>query len=201
MRPTSVALFALALLAAGCGKSSSGPPSYDPDALARAAIAQLDKNGNGTIEGAELDACPSLRSALPAIDKNKDKALSADELTERFRAYKATGVTSASVSCTVRLNGQPLEGATVTFTPEEFLKGTIAGGSGTSDKTGALGFTTEGTNTPGLAFGLYRVSVSKKNAAGTETIPARYNTATTLGREVSPDPRGGGTIELSLTSP
>jgi hypothetical protein len=182
-------------LLAGCGSGGpSGPPAYDPDALARAALAQFDKNNNGTIEGAELDACPSLKSALAAIDKNKDKALSADELADRFRAYKATNVTTASVSCTVRLNGQPLEGATVTFTPEDFLKDTISGGSGTSDVGGNVA-------TPPLPFGLYRISVSKKNAAGVEAIPARYNTATTLGREVSPDPRGGNTIELNLTSP
>lgn len=183
------------LLAAGCGSGgTSGPPAYDAEALARAAVAQLDKNKNGTIEGAELDACPALKAALAAIDKNKDKVVSADELADRFRAYKATGVTATSVSCTVRLNGQPLEGATVVFTPEEFLKDTISGGSGESDLGGNVPL-------PPLAFGLYRVSVSKKTAAGAESIPARYHSPTTLGREVSPDPRGGTTIDLNLTSP
>ena len=195
MRLTAGVLLALSLSAAGCGSGgTSGPPAYDPDALARAAIAQFDKNGNGTLEGAELDACPSLKSALAALDKNKDKAISADELADRFRSYKATGVSATSFSCSVRLNGQPLEGATVAFTPEDFMKGTITGGSGTTDRGGNV------ESSP-LPFGFYRIVVSKKNAAGAEAIPAKYNTATTLGREISPDPRGGNTLELNLTSP
>jgi hypothetical protein len=43
------------------------------------------------------------------------------------------------------------------------------------------------SDTPaGLALGLYRIRVSKM-VDGKETIPARYNTETTLGQEVSMD--------------
>jgi hypothetical protein len=191
------------LTAPGCGGSNTpgSPPAYDPDALARAAITQFDRNGNGTIEGSELDACPSLKSALAAIDKNKDKAISQDELAERFKAYKATNLTTTSFTCIVRLNGQPLDGATVTFVPEDFLKGTITGGSGKSDASGSVAVTMDGTTTSGLPYGLYRITVSKKSAGGAEAIPARYANGTALGREVSPDPRGGTVIELALTAP
>ena len=101
----------------------------------------------------------------------------------------------------MRLNGQPLEQAIVTFIPEEFMDPTIKGGSGTTDMNGTASVAAEASSTPGLAYGLYRITVSKKTVTGTETIPLRYNTATTLGRELSPDPRGGTSIELSLTSP
>jgi hypothetical protein len=187
----------------GCGGDGGpgSPPAYDPDALAKAAITQLDKNGNGTIEGSELDACPSLKSALAAIDKNKDKALAQDELAERFKAYKATKLATTTFSCGVKFNGQPLEGATVTFVPEEFLKGTITGGSGKSDATGNVAIVQEGTGNPGLPYGLYRITVSKKNASGAEILPAKYVNGTALGREISPDPRGGTSLDLLLTSP
>lgn len=202
MRPFAGVLLLYFLCVVGCGGGSGTvpPPAYDPDALAKAAIEQCDKNRNGTLEGSELDGCPALKVKLTfeAIDKNKDKAVSADELADRFRSYRATGVSVTSVACTVRLNGQPLDGATVTFTPEAFLAGVIKGGSGKSDPDGGVALAGEAGG--GLPFGMYRITVSKKTEAGAETIPAKYNTATALGREVSPD-RGGTTINLDLTSP
>jgi len=187
----------------GCGGSGPGgsPPAYDPDALAKAAVNQCDRNSNGTIEGSELDTCPSLKFALTAIDKNKDKAISQDELADRFKSYKSTNLATTSFSCLVRFNGQPLSDATLTFTPEDFLKGTITGGTGKTDGAGTAVITQDGTSITGLPYGLYRISVSKKGPSGSETIPARYVNGSALGRELSPDPRGGTAIELVLTSP
>ena len=52
---------------------------------------------------------------------------------------------------------------------------------------------------PGLPCGLYRITVSKKGADGKETLPTKFNTETTLGREVSADPRSGDSaIHLDL---
>jgi hypothetical protein len=197
------AVFASPLLA-GCGGGKNAPlsaPSYDPGGMAQAAIGQYDKNGNGSLEGAELDAVPSLKFALAGIDKNKDKAVSRDELTARFESYKAADVGALGVSCTVRLNGVPVAGAVVTFVPEDCMKGTVKGGSGTSGDDGITEIQGEG-GVPGLAYGLYKITVSKKNAAGGEELPARYHAQTILGREVFADARGGSpTIELNLTSP
>jgi hypothetical protein len=196
------ALFAFPLLA-GCGgkNASLSAPSYDPSGMAQAAVSQYDKNGNGSLEGAELDAVPSLKFALAAIDKNKDKAISRDELTTRFEAYKAADVGALGVSCTVKLNSNILVGAVVTFVPEDCMKGTVTGGSGTSRDDGAVEIKGDG-GVPGLSYGLYKITVSKKNAGGTEELPARYHAQTILGREVFADARGGSpTIELNLTSP
>jgi hypothetical protein len=54
---------------------------------------------------------------------------------------------------------------------------------------------------PGVPYGFYRIQVSRKDAEGKETIPARYNSETTLGQEVGPrTPGGRGMLALPLTS-
>jgi len=201
MRPLPPVLFAC-LLATGCGGGSSDTvtiPSYDPGAMADAAIKQFDKNNNGTIEGAELDACPALKVSLAAIDTDKNQALSKDELVERFKAYKAAGAGAIAFGCVVKVGGQPLSEAEVTFTPEECMKGAVKGGSGQTLNDGSVRVSAEGSSVVGLPPGLYKISVSKKNAGGGEILPARYNANTVLGREIFYGSRSGPpTIELNL---
>src|SRR5262245_30443082 len=123
MRIFLIAAVACAPLLAGCSGSSAPtdapPATYDAARIARAALQELDKNKDGTIEGPELDACPALKAALAAMDKNKDRRLSADEIQRRVEQYAARG--TIPVTCSVLLNGQPLPGATVTFEPEKFM--------------------------------------------------------------------------------
>ena len=53
---------------------------------------------------------------------------------------------------------------------------------------------------PGIYVGLYRVRISKK-VNGKETLPARYNTETELGREIATNIRDSrGNIMFHLTS-
>lgn len=193
----SVLLFA----AFGCGGLPSDAlpiPAYDPDAMANAAIKQFDKNGNGILEAAELEACPALKGALTRFDANKDGAISADELKTRFHTYKALGTGAMAVVVDVKLNGRPLVDADVSFVPEECMLGAIQGGSGKTDVRGVVQLSGPG-GVPGLPCGLYRITVSKKGAGALELIPAKYNANTTLGREISADPRSGDSaIHLDL---
>jgi hypothetical protein len=54
---------------------------------------------------------------------------------------------------------------------------------------------------PGLPCGLYRITVSKKGSDGKEALSAKFNAETTLGREISADPRSGDSaIHLELKS-
>jgi hypothetical protein len=163
--------------------------------MAKAAITDYDKNKNGNLDAAELEACPALAESLASIDKNGDKQLSADELTERFAAYQKAAAGAIAVACEVRMNGMPLANATVTFTPEACMLGTIMGGSGTTDKGGILQLNGP-SGAPGLPCGLYKITVSQKPNGTTELIPEKYNTKTTLGREVYTDGRSGN---LSMT--
>ena len=185
------------VVAAGCSSgtvSTLPPPEYDADAVAQAALTQLDMNRNGQIEGAELDACPALKLVLSAVDSNGDKGLSAAELKKRVELYSRQGL--VALTCTITLDGKPLAGATVTFDPEPFLTG-LRPATATTDETGMAGtFHADGRSGTGLVAGLYRIRVTK---AGT-SLPARYNSQSTLGREVLTDARvGEARIDLTLT--
>jgi hypothetical protein len=89
-RPPVFVLLGLGL--AGCSSSSdthpleSPAPKYDADAVAKAAMTQFDKDGNGGLDAGELAACPALLSGFAAVDTNKDRKLSADEIVKRVEA-------------------------------------------------------------------------------------------------------------------
>jgi hypothetical protein len=170
--------------------------SYDPEEMAKAAIIQLDKNVNGTIEGAEFDACPGLKAALPHIDTNKDSKLTAEELKARFEGYRA--VATSNFTIRVSLDGTPLADATVTLTPEPFMGGVVGEATGRTGADGSVtNYMVERRELPGLPPGVYTVAITKDGTA----IPAKYNTRTTLGCEVSGGGRGGiRTLDVKMTS-
>ena len=193
----------VALILTGCSSHGTDPreapvPKYDPDGVARAALTEFDKNGNGSLELAEVAACPALQAAFAAIDTNGDKRLSADELRARVEGYAATPTGSVAVGCTVLLDNQPLTGATVTFVPEACMGGAVKLATGKTDEAGRCDqYQIDGKTYRGLGAGLYKIQVTKEGT----TIPARFNTQTTLGREVFHDPRMSEvTIDLYLSS-
>src|SRR5262245_4204076 len=171
------------------------PPTHDPAADTQAAINQLDKNKNGQLDGGELNSCPALKLALPAIDKNGDKSISADELKQRVELYNRHGV--VSLTCTVTFDGAPMAGAIVTFEPEPFMGSGLKSATTTCDKNGVSGeFQIDGKPWTAIPAGLYRIKVTKDGA----NLHPRYNTETILGREIVNDPRvGGAAIDIALT--
>lgn len=172
------------------GCSASGDqitvPTYSPEEAAKQVMAEYDTNHDGVLDAKELERCPSLKHSLDAIDKNGDKRLSADEIAGRIQMYADSQVGLKATSCHVRLDGKPLQGATVTYVPEKFMGSSVRPASGVSDQNGGVSLVVEGEKIPGVQPGFYRVQVSKKNASGQELIPARYNQDTILGIEVSP---------------
>jgi hypothetical protein len=156
------------------------------------AIEMYDTNSDGVVSGAELDHAPALKAALTNLDTNGDKAVSAEEVTARVNAWKIMQTGMTSVRCHVTLDGEPLAGATVRFEPEAFLGDEIKAAVGITNPFGDAAPSIPpqdrpAPNVPGGAhFGLYKVRISKIEN-GKETIPARYNTDTTLGQEVSYD--------------
>ena len=92
-------------------------------------------------------------------------------------------LTVLPVVCRVTHNGQPLAGAKVVFVPEKFLGGALQSGTGITSKAGFANVTSPHAADPsleGLSPGFYRVEITKEG----EKIPAKYNTETTLGREI-----------------
>jgi hypothetical protein len=179
--------FTLLTVAVCVGCSNSPPPLRAPkidSGAATAAVAKYDANGNGSIEGDELAKIPAFKTSLKRVDKNGDSKITADEIDERIQHWRGLALALALV--TVRQNGQPVAGAEVTFVPEEFLGPNVKAAHGTTDSSGRCNMKiSSDPDERGVHLGYYRVQISKKSPDGKETIPARYNSETELGIEVS----------------
>jgi hypothetical protein len=197
-KPYRLVLVSLLLIAiASCqrGPATVKQPAINPSTAGKLAMDQYDTNHDGKVDGEELEKAPALKAALPRLDTNADGAVDADEVAARVNAWKAmqTGMTTAA--CHVTLDGQPLVGAKVTLEPEAFLGDEIKPAFATTDQFGSAAPNIPKDQRPdpklpgGAHFGLYKVRISKI-VNGKETIPARYNTETILGQEVSYDDPG-----------
>jgi hypothetical protein len=185
--------FALLGCILGCGRSVPPPIVPDlPDPLAaQRAIELFDTNHDGLLDSKELEKCPGLKAAIKRVDSNGDGKISEQEIAGRIKSWADSGTGRALVNCRVLHKGKPLEGAKVVFVPEPFLGGALQNGSGTASKAGYASISRPyeaDIKVRGLSPGFYRVEITKDG----EAIPAKYNTQTTLGAEVSgEDPRGG----------
>jgi hypothetical protein len=184
----------LVILAAGCARG--GPmarPQFSPEDATAAAMAEYDANKDGALDAKEVEKCPALREGMKqGLDKNKDGRVTPDELTQRLQMFLEDEIGSVFVQA--YLDGAPLEGATVTLTPEKFMGPSFKPATGTTQSTGTTMLQIDGQ--AAVPYGYYRIEVSKKDVGGKEMIPARYNTQTTLGHEVASsralNRRGGG---------
>lgn len=108
---TGCALAVVGLIVAGC---SRGParvtgPSVSPSSAAAQAMEQYDADHDGKLSGAEVDACPAIKSALDKIDPANEGTVTAEKLASRIQTWQK-GVARLGVSCTVLHNGGPLAG-------------------------------------------------------------------------------------------
>lgn len=171
-------------------------PAVTAEKVSREALAQYDANKDGFLDKDELKRCPALSDGLKSLDKNKDGRLSGDEIVERIKTYETSRVGLTALSVKVVRDGKPLPGATVTLVPEMFFADALKPAAGTTDANGIANMTTQGSAVPGVAYGMFRVEVSKKDNADQETLPTRYNRQTVFGVEVGPD--SPGVLRLSL---
>ena len=191
---TGCVLAVALLVVVGCshGPSAVSRASVSPSSAAAAAMEQYDADHDGKLSGAELDACPAIKSAVDKIDPGNE-GVNAEKLAARMQTWQK-GVARLGVNCTVLHNGEPLAGAEVKFVPEKFLGTSYPTGEGKTAANGGAEITlpaSEKDNRPGMPPGFYRIEITK----GSE-IPAKYNTATTLGQEIALDNK---TMRAGLT--
>jgi hypothetical protein len=194
-----MAAYLLAMQLVGC---SSRParvtiPDWDPSEFASAILEELDKNRDSVVDNSELAKAPGLAYGAKFIDKDRDGKLSREELEARFTMYRDRELGLTSKEFRVTYNGRPLVGAEVRLVPEFFLTDVIEPATGTTIIQGIVNPSIEGQQTPLMRAGYYRVEVTSPNVK----LPAQFNTATTLGVEVSPfadEPAASGTIEIPL---
>jgi len=184
----------LLALQSGCsqGPTAVARPDFDPESAADRAMELYDANGDGSVADAELAKAPGLHGALPSLDADGDGKVARNEVAERVRAWQRMDTGLMNLSCAILLDGQPLEGATVTFDPDEFLGEAVQQATAVTSSTGSAfpkipkEKRPSADSPPGMQAGIYKVRVSK-SVNGQETIPARYNAETTLGQQVSKD--------------
>jgi hypothetical protein len=193
-------------MAAAIGGCEPQPPPvrqmrYDPAASAKKAMELFDTNKDGIISGDELSKTPGLAASLAVLDTDRDRGVAPEQIEKRIKFWIKSKIGRQPVSCTVYRNGQPLANANVKFVPEPFFPEIKDIGEGkTSDYGMAMVTwpTTQGPNglPPGIGPGMYRVEITKDG----ETIPAKYNTETILGQEISegnPDIQRGLRYDLN----
>jgi len=170
----------------GCGNSP--PPRVVPDvpdaAAAGKAMELYDTNQDGFLDAKELEKAPGLKAALKQVDTDHDGKISKQEIEDRIKNWADSRAGRIPVRCRVTRNQQALAGAKVVFVPEPFLGGTLQSGSGTTDAMGNANIASPyaaDSSIQGLSPGFYRVEITKDG----EKIPAKYNTETTLGTEIS----------------
>lgn len=171
------------------------PPSVDANAAGLAAIEEYDADGDGRIGADELKRAPSLHSAMANLDTDGDGAVSAEEVAARIRKWQEAKVgLITGVSCQVTYKGRPLAGATVIFEPEKFLGDSVKACAGTTSKRGRTGLRIPDAphKIPGGSPGFYRIKITSPHVE----IPAKYNTQTILGCEITDS--GTGEVVLKL---
>jgi hypothetical protein len=176
----------------------SAPP-VDADGSGQEAVKLFDQNHDGKISGAELDKVPSLgcAQALANFKTTKDKGVTAADITARIKKWQDTKIGRVGgVVARVTRAGKDLSGAEVKFVPEKFQGDALPECKGTTgpDGNAQISQPVEPGDPPGVPPGFYRVEITMPDGS----IPAKYNTQTTLGEEVCPDVRRSVGYEYNL---
>jgi hypothetical protein len=196
---------AIILSAAGCsqGPGAISPPKVNAPTAAAAAIEQYDRNGDGKLSKDEWRASPALTAVAAQYDQNADGELTSEEIAKGIAAWQQTGIGARTVPFEVRLNGQPLAGATVRLEPAPFLGRAVKEASGQTTASGNGQFNMKpedrpknAPNMPLMQPGLYHVIITHPSIK----VPPKFNIDTTLGIEITSSNPGPEGIKWSLSS-
>lgn len=169
----------------GCRGNEAPTPQFSPANAAAKALQDFDQNGDQFLDGNELIAAPGLAALLKTGDENSDGKLDRGEITGRIQQFVQDDVAYLPVRFQVFLDGLSLGDAQLKLLPEPCLGEVVDSAEGMTNPEGIVAPQTQRAELGGAQCGLYRIVISKKDAAGTEIVPAHYNQRTTLGIELS----------------
>jgi len=187
------------VLVTGCG----GPayleqPDFDASAIGRSLLDAYDTDSDGLLSEAELKKCPSVLEGIRRFDSGGDRKVSPEEIAARVGVWSKGRVAVMRFEPRVLLNGRPLADALVEFVPEPAMAEIIKPASGVTSRSGYAEIVIAAEDLPpdtpyvGMHMGLYKVKITHPK----RKIPARYNTETELGQEVTRDLGYGVSINL-----
>ena len=198
VRALLVWIFGL-ILVTGCGGPAYlGQPDFDGEAIGRALLEDYDADGDGLLSEAELEKCPSVLEGIKRFDSGGDRQVSPEEIAARVGVWSKGRVAVMRFEPRVLLNGKPLANALVEFVPERAMAEIIKPASGVTSRSGYVEIVIAAEDLPpdtpyvGMHMGLYKVKITHPK----RKIPARYNTETELGQEVTRDLGYGVSINL-----
>jgi len=204
MRFTFLLLSIVALPSLGCGDAPSRlqQQTFSSSSAAAAAIKSYDKDGDSSLNEAELAVIASIANDLAQFDLDNNKAVSQSEIQQRFDEWQEMKVALVPCSFVVKVDGKPLADAEVRLEPEEFLSATLKPCVGKTDVSGRVSpvkTTVQGDPDAGLTGvppGLYKVKIVHPKL---EKL-AKYNSETTLGLQVAADNQKLMLLEFDLPS-
>jgi hypothetical protein len=173
---------------AGCssGPQRVKPPRINVSSAASQAMELYDSNHDGKLSQEELAKCPAVLISMDQYDSNHDKFIDRDEFQARLTRLLRHGTGATQLACNVAFKGKPLVGAKVDFDPEPYLGNDIQAAEGVTNNYGSaeLGMPPEKApdalkNMKLIQYGTFKVRITHP----TISIPAKYNTETTLGYE------------------
>lgn len=194
-----ICLLISAIAALGCSNAPDRfeAPSVDVEAASVEAMKLYDANGDGALDKEELVKAPGILARIEAYDLNRNEKVEAAEIkTQLSRLLNRTGGTQ--LSALVLYKGRPMQGATIVMEPEPYLGGQIQKAEAVSDGAGVAELAIPPEYTPEhlrrlktVHYGTFKVRITHP----TISLPAKYNSETTLGYETEP---GKPTVTFNL---
>jgi hypothetical protein len=202
---TSRLIVLLAAFTFGCARGPGAlyPPEIDPAAAAQLAVELHDDNGDGSLNEDEWKSSAALAAVANRFDANGDAQLVVDEIRDGLVEWQENAVGPRVVPFVVQLDNRPLAGATVRLVPADFLADELKPATAETGVGGSGHLTMAPEDMPKNAPkirlvqpGLYSVEITHPS----RKVPARYNTKTTLGIEITSSNPGPVGILWSLSS-
>jgi hypothetical protein len=185
-RRLMVAASACTLAGCGGGPSRVNAPSVDPAAASAEAIRLYDKDGDAMLSEVELAACPGILMHRSTYDVDGDGMVSQQEIEARVSQLVSARVGQTKLQIRVDWNGRPLPGASIKMIPEPYLGEYVKAAGGTTGDAGVTVMQIPDEDLPesergiqGVHVGTFKLEVTHPSVS----IPAKYNTQTTLGYE------------------
>lgn len=159
-----------------------------------------DTNHDGKLSTEEMAKCPGVLISIKRYDANNDKSIDVEEFKQHLADLLRHGTGATQLGVGITYNGSPLADAKVVLEPEPYLGTDIQSAEGVTTNSGLAQVGIPADKAPAalkgmklIQYGTFKVRITHPKIS----LPAKYNTETTLGYETIP---GEPFVNFALTS-